>query len=203
MSWRQSKCGLAAVALLGLLAIAPAVRAGMIPTQVSVVPDAGKWRWTYAVVVTTDVQVNPGDSFTIYDFAGLVGGSIVSPVDWSFSSSGATPPPLGTNPTDDPALPNLTFTYSGANPIVGQQGLGNFWALSDYDTVGAGDFTSSSHLQVDGRVENNITGTDVPTSPDEPPPPNDTPEPATLALFGLGLPVVGAYRLWRRRTMAA
>jgi len=202
MSWRLGKYGLAAVALLALLSASSAVRAGMIPTQVSVLPDSGKWRWTYAVVVTTDVQVNPGDSFTVYDFAGLVGGTVVTPVDWTVATNPTSSPPLGTNPSDDPAHMNLTFTYNGANPIVGQQGLGNFWALSDYSTVGSGDFTSTSHRQVDGRIENNITATDVPVT-EEPPPPNDTPEPASLALFGLALPLVGAYRLWKRKKSAA
>jgi hypothetical protein len=192
---------LATLALMGVLAASSALRAGMIPTQVSVLPDGDKWRWTYAVVVTTDVQVNPGDSFTIYDFAGLVGGSSVVPVGWSVSTSGVTTPPMGTNPVDDPGLMNLNFTYNGESPIVGQQGLGNFWALSDYSDVGSGDFTSTSHRQVDGRVENNITATDVPVGND-PPPPNDTPEPTSLAIFGLGLPLVGAYRLWRMKRNA-
>lgn len=198
MSRQIGKNRLAAIALLGVLATTSFVRAGMIPTQVSVLPDADKWRWTYAVVVTTDVQVNPGDKFTIYDFAGLVGGSTMVPVGWSVSTGGITTPPLGTNPNDDPGLPNLTFTYDGVDPIVGQQGLGNFWAVSDYSTVGTGDFTSSSHRQVDGRVENNITATDVPIV-ELPPPPNDTPEPTSLALLALGVPLVGAYRLWRKR----
>src|SRR5258706_16313950 len=58
-------------AALAALTVGSTAQAGMIPVQVSVIPDGGQLRWTYAVVVTTDVQVNAGDSFTIYDFAGL------------------------------------------------------------------------------------------------------------------------------------
>ena len=71
-------CGLG----LTLLA-APAARAGLIPNKVSVttVPDAGgNYTWTYNVVVTSDVYVQPGDYFTVYDFANSGIGAAVGPV---------------------------------------------------------------------------------------------------------------------------
>lgn len=185
--------GVAAV----VLAVAPAARAGMIPVSVTVTPDADKFRWTYGVIVTTDVQVNPGDSFTIYDFHGYVDGSAVAPDGWTFTASFTSDLHPGTNPVDDPGVVNLTFTYVGTDPIPGQSGLGNFWALSDLSSSITGDFTSSAHRQIDGRVENNITTTDVPAP--EMNPPSETPEPATLALVGLGLPLVGLARWVRRR----
>src|SRR5437763_3212194 len=126
-------------AVLGVAIAAQSAQAGMIPTSVSVTPDGSDFRWTYAVVVTTDVKVNPGDYFTIYDFGGLAGTgagnspgpgiSIVSPVGWSVGTAMVGPTPPGTNPADDPGIINLTFTYSG-DPINSQQGLGNFTALS-------------------------------------------------------------------------
>src|SRR5258708_3991227 len=71
-SWKLATLavGLAAVALVGR------ADAGLIPTNVSVTPDGSNFRWTYAVVVTTDVKVNPGDYFTIYDFGGIVPGGV-------------------------------------------------------------------------------------------------------------------------------
>src|SRR5262249_59429373 len=106
------------VLLAGVVALAVASRAeaGLIPTNVSVQPDGENFRWTYAVVVTTDVKVNPGDYFTIYDFGGKVGGpfakfagsdDIVMPTGWAVTESLNGPTPSGTNPMDDPNIVNL------------------------------------------------------------------------------------------------
>src|ERR1700685_4103025 len=85
---------------LGLSLLAtPAARAGLIPNQVTVTPTTGgNYVWSYNVVVTSDVYVQPGDYFTIYDFAGAVPGSATGPAGWTLTTqnSGATPPK--TNP---------------------------------------------------------------------------------------------------------
>lgn len=189
-----TRMAVAVLATVAALGAASRAEAGLIPVSVSVLPDAGNWRWTYGVVVTTDVAVQPGDFFTIYDFGGLVSGSIVAPVDWLISTSPVGPTPSGTSPTDGPET-NLTFTYSGGASIVGSVGLGNFWAISIYSDGTTSDFTSVTHRQVDGRAEANITSTDVPV----PGQVHESPEPATLALFGLGLPLTGFVSWLRRR----
>jgi hypothetical protein len=105
-------CKIAVFALLGALAMVGRSEAGLIPTNVSITPDGGNFRWTYAVVVTTDVKVNPGDYFTIYDFGGMISGTAVAPAGWTFSTGKSGPTPAGTAPHDDPAIDNVTFTYS-------------------------------------------------------------------------------------------
>ena len=80
--------------------------------------------------------------------------------------------------------------------LPGQQGLGNFWAMSTMSETASSQFTSSTHRQVDGRLENNITTTDVPAPSEEV---HDTPEPATLTLLGAGLPLLGLARWLRLR----
>ena len=71
---------LAILAVLATFAAAPRAEAGMIPVNVSITPDGSNFRWTYAVVVTTDVAVHPGDFFTIYDFGALVNGTGGDPI---------------------------------------------------------------------------------------------------------------------------
>ena len=175
-------CGLAADA-----------RAGLLPVSVAVVPEAGNFRWTYAVVLPTDMQLQSGDYFTIYDFAGRVPGGELVPDGWALAVAavgGGTPGRL--DPADDPAVPNLTWTYTGPTVVTGQVGLGNFWAVSTLGEVSgrAGAFTSQTHRTSDGLGERNITETLVPTGAGAGPPPA-VPEPGTLLLAGLGLPLAG------------
>jgi hypothetical protein len=60
-------------------------------------------------------------------------------------------------------------------------------------------FTATNSRSSDGAVDSNITETYTPTNETITPPPPGVPEPATLALAGLGLPIIGAARWYRRR----
>jgi hypothetical protein len=190
----------AAVLVLGL-ASGPA-KAGLLPVSVTVQPEAGNFSWTYSVVLPTNMSLQAGAYFTIYDFAGYMAGSatVTSPAagttaaNWTITSSLTGETPAHLNPVDNPGLPNLTFTYNGPTIPTGQLGLGNFTAMSTYSASTTGYFTATNIRAVDGQTDSNITTTLVPTGATST---LTAPEPATLALAGLGLPLIGIARRLR------
>jgi hypothetical protein len=187
----------------GLLA-APAARAGLIPNKVTTTPENGMTRWTYNVVVTSDLYVAKGDFFTIYDFAGAVDGQTLMPAGWSMTKENIThiPPKYGTvDAHDDPTIPNYTFTYTGSTPIFGSAGLGNFSFLTPYSDKADSVFTSVNHRADNSTNDKDpqeftLTPTVVPVAAAG----ATTPEPATLVMVAAGgLPLAGLWRLRRRR----
>jgi len=186
------------LAAFAIVVVAGKADAGLLPVSATSTADNNNFRFTYGVVLTSDSTLKTGDYFTIYDFQGFVADSTTQPNNFAFSVSktGGTPP--GTVPFDDPNIDNLTWTYTGAETLPGQQGLGNFSAIStNLESQTASAFTARTHRQFDGRIDSNITETLIPGS--ENPVTPGVPEPASLALVGIGVPLAGLFRYIRRK----
>jgi hypothetical protein len=189
------------------IAIATPVRAGLLPVSVSIQPEAGNFRWTYSVVLPTDMKLQAGNYFTIYDFGSYIEGtaSVTSPFPddtaggfWTVSTTNVGPTPAMLNPNDDPNIANITWTYNGPAIESGKVTLGNFSATSMFEQTQNSFFTATNPRAVDGVIDSNITETITPIGTIDPTPTPGVPEPTTLALAGLGLPILGVAR-WVRR----
>lgn len=172
-------------------------KAGLLPVTVTISADDVNHRYSYGVVLTSDSVLHTGDYFTVYDFDGLQEGSNMQPEGFAFSSNLVGVTPAGTLPVDDPAISNVTWTYTGPDTVVGQTGLGNFMVVSTYDTTTEGVFAAFSHREIDGQPNANITEADVPVPVATEVP--QVPEPTSFALLGVGLSLAFMLSLYRRR----
>jgi hypothetical protein len=119
------KIGLAAAAMLLLVRAGTADAAQVTVTQVDANPD-GTTTYHFSVKIGESETMGPAtssdlpaDFVTIYNFYGLVDGSVKTPEGWQFSSeaSGRTPGLGGyplVLPIDVPGTPNLTWTATTA-----------------------------------------------------------------------------------------
>src|SRR5438105_5835466 len=130
---------LAAITIVSLSA-----RADIIPTLSSVTGSSPTFTWNYSANVTVDEAVNAGDFFTIYDFGTIAPGSNTQPTGWTFSQALLGPTPALTNPTDNPNILNLTWTYTGSTPISGSAALGIFSVITSTDQLKVGQFTAEA-----------------------------------------------------------
>ncbi len=166
-------------------------QAGLLPVSNTIMADGSNFRYSYGVVLSSNTMLHTGDYFTIYDFQGLMPGSNLQPANFTFSSAPVGPTPAGTNPVDNPAIANVTWTYNGPSAVVGQVGLGNFMVDSQYGSNQTGVFAAITQRTVGGQNDSNITEATVPI------PSVPAPEPASLAIVGMSLPLIAV--VWRRR----
>ncbi len=134
---------------------APALAMQILVTQVDKNAD-GSMTYHFAVKLDQGETLAPGaskdaaDFVTVYNFYGLVDGSIKSPAGWEFSSenSGRTPAWNGyplVLPVDVPNTPNLTWTVT--KPVAGGTQVDGFTATTRVGTMVQGEYTAQVTLQ--------------------------------------------------------
>ena len=174
-------------------------RADIIPDLNGVSPNGSNYTFTYDASVTNVQKVKTGDYFTIYDFYGFVPGTNFQPTGWTFSTALVGPTPPNVNPTDDPNVINLTWTYTGPD-LIGPQDLGLFGADSTLSGVHDTDFAALATKYDPGKPDNGTPVSNVGTTGA----PAPVPEPGfvqlggLLAMGGLG----SAFRFLKRRKIA-
>jgi len=144
-----------------------AVRADIVPSFNVATPVGGGTEFSYSIDISggskiTDAANSNGTGasfFTIYDFNGYVAGSAFAPADWTISVQNVGITPTGQVVTDNAAVVNLTFTYTGATvlgPVTHFEGTGVFGAVSTSSTAKPfGQYTSHTIKNNPGHTDNN------------------------------------------------
>jgi hypothetical protein len=134
----------------------PALALQTTVTQVDKNSD-GTMTYHFAVKLDQGETLTPGaskadaDFVTVYNFYGLVDGSVKSPAGWVFSSeeSGRTPMLNGypmVLPVDVPNTPNLTWTVT--KPIPAGTQIDGFTATTHVAAVVQGEYTAQVTRQI-------------------------------------------------------
>lgn len=131
--------GLAVLVGMGAAALTGTAQADIIPSFQGVTNlGGGVYQFDYTADVTVNQRLETGDYFTIYDFADVLGA--VAPIDWTWSVQNLGLTPGKVLPDDDAALPNVTFVYLGATPIIGPSPLGEFGVKTSYQAIRIDEF---------------------------------------------------------------
>ena len=176
-------------------------QAGFTVNLDSTTPSGSNTVFNYSASIGGTDVVNAGNFFRIYDFPGLVGGSVTAPAGWVVSTSKTDsfiPPSLLLVHGDDPAIENLTFTYKSSTPITGNATLTGFSAMT---VLGSSLYTKDFIGQtgtVSGRLVNSIG--DVPVPNPLLGPVSPVPEPSSLISVGIGTLLLGFVARRRMRT---
>ena len=198
------------IATGAVLCLSGAAHASITPTLVSITPDGSDFMFTYDLTLSGDEGVTTGSQLVIFDFAGFVPGSIVSPsplitistpmtANFDVTTGGVQLNPMF---TDDPTIPDLVFTYTG--PDFNTTG-GPFAPTTVTITV----LSSLGGMTTDGFSSRAIsnsgmgtTGTDSFNNGAVGVAAALVPEPASWALLIAGFGGVGSLLRDRRRRMA-
>ena len=145
---------------LGLLALASTayIAHGSVGLQEPLINStSGGFTWNYTGTVFPGETVTTGSFITIYDFGSFTANSNLQPAGWTFSSSLVGNTPIGTpTVTDNPSIPNLTWTYTGATPINGSLVIGNlgtFSVVSNTNQTRHGEFAAQATSTSQGSID--------------------------------------------------
>lgn len=163
----------------------------------SVAPDIafpGNYRWKFSASITpTDGFISGGDNyFTIYDVPGTLV-TVESPLYWNASSHNTGDTPPGLSPTDDPSIVNVIFKYGSLSSRPGSDAVSagsTFDIILSEGTPSILDYSwqdYSAYPVSNGQLQNGLGRTALKNG-------GTAPEPATLALVGLGLAGLGLSR---------
>jgi hypothetical protein len=197
---RQLAVSAAVIAVAAFLS--GGARASVIPVLDSVTPDGSDFLFSYDGQLAPDQGVIAGDQLVILDFAGYVPGSVQSSLpDVTASVSYTLPAGMLLDPgfTDNPAIPDLVFTYNGppvdtsGGPYPSQIDFSGLSAESIYSQQVSGSFSAvavkNSGAQT-GTTTYNVGQVGVPLA-------TAVPEPALWAMmitgfFGVGFIMRGS-----------
>jgi len=128
--------------------------AALIPNFASTAPVGANTQFNYNLSFATDSagteRIESGDFVTIYDIAGFVSAT-AGAANFTVSIQNSGVNAFGTAPTDNPALPNVTFTYTGPAISVDTT-FAPFSIVSSLSAQGSGVFTSETTRNSGGPV---------------------------------------------------
>jgi hypothetical protein len=135
---------------------APALALQTVVTQVDKNAD-GSMTYHFAVKLDQGETLTPGESkeaadfVTVYNFYGLVDGSVKSPPGWEFSSENSGRTPIWNGypavlPVDVPGTPNLTWAVT--KPVAAGARIDGFTATTRVSTTVEGEYTAQITTQL-------------------------------------------------------